>query len=121
MAPETIRVLLVEDDPTDAEYTRAMLAQIRDVQVVVRWVTTGADGLERLRSGDHDVALVDYLLGSDNGLDLIRQATELELDTPMILLTGKGSREVDLEAQRAGAADYLAKGRIDPDSLERAL
>lgn len=121
LAPQTIRVLLVEDDPTDAEFTRAMLAQIRDAQVVVRWVTTVADGLERLRSGDHDVALVDYLLGPDNGLDLIRRASELELETPMILLTGKGSREVDLEAQEAGAADYLAKGRIDPDGLERAL
>lgn len=121
MAPDTIRVLLVEDDPTDAEFTRAMLAQIRHAQVVVRWVTTVADGLERLRSGDHDVALVDYHLGQDNGLDLIRRAAELELDTPMILLTGKGSREVDLEAQEAGAADYLVKGRIDPDGLERAL
>lgn len=121
MTHPIIRVLLVEDDPTDAEFTRAMLTQVRDAEIVVRWVTTVDDGMERLRSGEHDVALVDYLLGSDNGLDLIRRATELELGTPMILLTGKGSREVDVEAQQAGAADYLVKGRIDPDGLERAL
>lgn len=120
-APETIRLLLVEDDPTDAEFTRAMLSQIRHAQVVVRWVTRLDEALDRLRSGEHDVALVDYHLGAENGLDLVRRATRLELPTPMILLTGKGSREVDVEAQEAGAADYLVKGRIDPDGLERAL
>lgn len=121
MSPDTIRLLLVEDDPTDAEYTRAMLSQIRHARVEVRWVTRVEEALDRLRSGEHDVALVDYLLGRENGLDLVRRATALELRTPMILLTGKGSREVDLEAQEAGAADYLVKGRIDPDGLERAL
>lgn len=120
-ASATIRLLLVEDDPTDAEFTRAMLAQIHHARVEVRWVTRIGEALDRLRSGEHDVALVDYQLGTENGLDLIREATALELATPMILLTGRGSRDVDIEAQQAGAADYLVKGRIDPDSIERAL
>ncbi|MBT8338320.1 MAG: response regulator [Gemmatimonadetes bacterium] len=121
MDPETIRILLVEDDPTDATFTQAMLTRVRDAVVEVTWVATVAEGLEALRIGRFDVALVDYLLGRENGLDLVRSASEMDLNTPMILLTGKGSREVDFEAQAAGVDDYLVKGRIDPDSLERAL
>ena len=121
MDPETIRILLVEDDPTDATFTQAMLTRVRDAVVEVTWVSNVAEGLEALRVAQFDVALVDYLLGKENGLDLVRGATDLDVDTPMILLTGKGSKDVDLEALEAGVDDYLVKGRIDPDSLERAL
>lgn len=121
MATETIHLLLVEDEPTDAAFTRAMLEQVNDAVVTTHWATTTGEAIDELESGRYDVALVDYLLGDENGLDLIREALRRELDTPMILLTGKGSREVDLEAQQAGAADYLVKGQIDPAGLERSL
>ena len=121
MATETIHVLLVEDEPTDAEFTRAMLGQVHGAEVTLHWSRTLEEGLSELESGRYDVALVDYMLGPDNGLDLVREAVRRELPTPMILLTGKGSREVDLEAQEAGADDYLVKGQIDPAGLERAL
>ncbi len=121
MSTETIHVLLVEDEPTDAEFTRAMLGQVHGAEVTLHWARTFAEGLAELESGRYDVALVDYMLGPDNGLDLVREAVRRELSTPMILLTGKGSRAIDLEAQQAGADDYLVKGQIDPASLERAL
>ena len=121
MATETIPVLLVEDEPTDAEFTRAMLGQVHGAEVTLHWSRTVDEGLTELESGRYDVALVDYMLGSDNGLDLVREAVRRELPTPMILLTGRGSREIDLEAQHAGADDYLVKRQIDPAGLERAL
>lgn len=121
MFTETIHVLLIEDEPTDAEFTRAMLGQVQGAEVTLHWARTLGEGLIELESGRYDVALVDYMLGPDNGLDLVREAVRRELPTPMILLTGKGSRDIDLEAQQAGAADYLVKGTIDPAGLERAL
>ena len=39
----------------------------------------------------------------------------------MIMLTGRGSHAVDVEAMKAGASDYLVKGRVDPDVLERSI
>ncbi len=121
MHPDPLRVLLVEDEPTDAAMTQAMLRQVRGEDITVHWVATFTEGLAELGSRRHDVALVDYLLGSANGLDLLREAVRLEVETPIILLTGQGSHEVDVEAQEAGAADYLVKGRIDPAGLDRAL
>src|SRR5690606_16021945 len=63
----------------------------------------------------------DYRLGAQNGLDLIREASDREVTTPMILLTGQGDLQVDLQAMAMGAADYLVKGQIDAQLLERAV
>src|SRR5262245_44812293 len=69
----------------------------------------------------HDVYLVDYRLPGRSGLDLVREAAARGCAAPMLVLTGVGDREVDLLAMKAGAADYLDKGRIDEVTLERAI
>jgi FixJ family two-component response regulator len=69
----------------------------------------------------HDVYLVDYRLGEGNGLQLVREAVELGSAAPFIVLTGQGNREIDLEAMRAGAADYLAKSEMTAPLLDRAI
>lgn len=74
-----------------------------------------------LESGPHDVYLVDYFLEDRTGLDLIREIGRARSSRPVIMLTGKGDRSVDMEAMKAGAADYLVKGRIDPQALERSI
>jgi two-component system NtrC family sensor kinase len=51
----------------------------------------------------------------------MREAKKLGCQTPMIFLTGMGRHEIDLEAMGAGAVDYLAKGKVDPESLERSI
>ena len=63
----------------------------------------------------------DYRLGSRNGLDLLSEAVGQGCAAPMIFLTGQRDREIDLEAMRVGAADYLVKGRIDAEAMERSI
>ena len=65
--------------------------------------------------------LVDYRLGGRSGLELVRQELGNSAKTPIILLTGQGDHQVDVEAMNAGAADFLVKDRIDASSLERAI
>src|SRR5437660_3190035 len=77
--------------------------------------------MEVMERNHHVVYLVDYRLGGRNGLDLLREARERGCRGPIILLTGQGEREVDLEAMKAGAADYLIKGQIDAAQLERSI
>src|SRR4051812_3056008 len=69
----------------------------------------------------HDVCLVDYRLGAQNGIDLLRAALSRNCQAPIILLTGQGEREIDLEAMQAGASDYLVKGQLEADLLERSM
>jgi diguanylate cyclase (GGDEF)-like protein len=117
---DAVRVLLVEDDEDDYLLTRDMLADC-GAGFTVDWVNTRVAGLERLREGDYDVALVDYRLGKETGVDLLRDACARVCRTPVIMLTGENNRETDLEAMHAGAADYLVKGRVTGDLLERAI
>jgi PAS domain S-box-containing protein len=121
MTPTSIRILLIDDEESAFVMTRALLDQIPDPRMELDWASSFQDGLERVGEERHDVCLLDYFLGSETGLDLLRAARSQGVRTPIILLTGKGSREVDLEAMRAGAVDYLQKGMTDPEPMERAL
>lgn len=118
---EQLQVLIVEDDEDDYFITRRLLAKATGVECHLDWARTFDDGLERLTSLGYDVALIDYRLDARNGLELLRKANQLGSETPMILLTGQGDLRTDLEAMAAGAADYLVKGQIDSQLLERSI
>jgi PAS domain S-box-containing protein len=114
-------VLLVDDDLGDYEATRAMLGQIHGPPVTLSWASSYDEAVDGLTSGEYDLFLVDYFLEDRTGLEFLAEARERRIRTPIIMLTGRGSRSVDLEAMRTGAADYLVKGSIDPDVLERTI
>jgi len=116
-----IRVLLIEDDEDDYVITRELLSEIPGERYSLDWAKTFAGGLEEIARNQHDVALVDYRLGAENGVALLRAALERGCQAPVILLTGSGQHQVDLEAMQAGAADYLVKTQLRPDSLGRCI
>ncbi len=121
MDSKPIRVLLVDDDEEDYLVTWQLLSSVAGRKFHVDWVATYEAGLRSLMSGLHDVALLDYRLGPRCGLDLLREALQAGVRLPMILLTGQGDREVDLEAMQAGAADYVVKTWNNAAVLERAI
>lgn len=116
-----VKVLLVEDDEEDYFLTRELFAEIQSRRFQIDWVKNFVQGCEALRARPYDVALIDYRLGPDNGLDLLQGAVKEGCEAPIIILTGQGEREVDLQAMSAGAADYLVKGRLDSGLLERSI
>jgi two-component system cell cycle response regulator len=121
MPDQPVRVLLVEDDEDDYVLTRALLIEGFGARLVMDWATTRTTGLAKLLDGEFDVALVDYHLGGETGIDLLRAARARGSRTPVIMLTGQNDRATDLDAMHAGAADYLVKGRVTGDMLERAI
>ena len=120
-ADVTPRVLLIEDDEDDYLLTRALLAEVFGGGFTLDWVTCWSRALAVIAEARHDVYLVDYRLGERNGLDLVREAIDLGSAAPFIVLTGQGNREIDLEAMRAGASDYLAKSEMTAPLLDRAI
>ena len=121
MANELIKILLVDDDEEDYIITREVLSEIEDWRFDIEWVANYDAALEVIDTSQFDVCLVDYHLGARNGLQLLSEVINNGCKTPMILLTGQGDREIDIQAMEAGAADYLVKSRIDAFLLERSI
>ncbi len=69
----------------------------------------------------YDVAVIDYMLGSRDGLSLLRELRGRGTDTAVVILTGHGAEDVAVDAMKAGAADYLSKAMLTVESLERAV
>ena len=118
---EKIRALLIDDDQGDFVFTKGLLSQITHPTIELDWVPTFEEGQDAMAQGAYDIYLVDYFLEDRTGLDLLREAARHQLQAPVIMLTGRGNREVDLKAMQAGAADYLVKGQIKSEDLERSI
>jgi len=119
---EVLDVLLIEDDEDDYLITRALLSKAESIDCNLDWARSFDEGLESILSSRYDACLVDYRLGARTGLDLLQEVNDRGgVETPIILLTGQGDLEVDLNAMAAGAADYLSKERIDAPLLERSI
>ena len=116
-----LKVLLVEDDEDDYVMARAWLSKIKEYDIDLDWVTSYEEAVQAIRSKSYHACIADYRLGVHSGIDLIREAQALGFFAPIILLTGQGDRNVDKAALEAGAADYLVKGKIDADMLERSI
>ena len=116
-----IKVLLIEDDEDDFILTRDLCDDIRTWRFELDWVRTYDAGLSAALANRHDVCLVDYRLGANNGIELVEAALHGGCQLPIILLTGLGEHEVDVAAMRAGAADYLVKQRLSTTQLERTI
>jgi len=115
-----VQVLLVDDDEDDYTLTRDLLAE-SPTNFELEWVATYEAALAQIDQREYDVYLFDYRLGERNGLELLREAVNRGCQGPIILLTGQGAQEVDMEAIKAGAADYLDKSQISSPWLERSI
>jgi FixJ family two-component response regulator len=84
--------------------------------------TAAQKGLQVLITNDYDVALVDYDMPGENGIDLIIRALEKGCVTrPLIMLTSMQDRMMDEKALRAGAMDFVNKQEINKVNLERSI
>jgi diguanylate cyclase (GGDEF)-like protein len=121
MSEEVIRVLLIEDDEDDYILTRDLLSEIPNTQYSLAWAAIPEVGWEAIEKQAFDIYLLDHHLGALNGLLLLERAKSNGIQVPIIVLTGQDDRQTDLDAMRAGAADYLVKGQITPQILERSI
>ncbi len=121
MEPPVVRVLLIEDDEDDYILTRDLFAEIKSGVYRLDWQRSYDVALATVLRGEHDVYLVDYRLGGKTGVDLLQEAASQRYRAPFILLTGEAGEQTDLQAMRAGAADFLIKGQFGAPMLERSI
>ncbi len=116
-----VKILLVDDDEDDYIITRDMLREARRTVCQLDWAPTFEAGRDAIMRKEHDLYLLDFRLGKHTGLELLTLVAGECCKAPVILLTGQGDHDADIEAMRAGASDYLVKGGIDAPLLERSI
>ncbi len=121
MVIKRLNILLVEDDKDDYLIIQNLFSHIRGLQCNIQWVSSYSEALKCIDNLDQDVCLIDYRLGDGNGLDLLRKVRANGCIKPIIILTGQGDLDVDMEAMEAGASDYLVKGELNAQVLERSI
>jgi signal transduction histidine kinase len=106
-----VRILLVEDSPSDAQLLQESLSQTSAGQFDFTHVESWADASQRLRQQPFDVMLLDLSLVDVTGRETFLRARAEAPDLPIVVLTGDASETVGLEAVRHGVQDYLIKGQ----------
>ena len=115
------RILIIDDDEDDFFITSEYLRQIEEHKLAISWCYKFQDAIDHVRNRNFDIYFVDYRLGAKTGLDFLKEAIRLGCEEPIILLTGKGNKEIDVEAMQVGATDYLVKTDLNADKLERCI
>lgn len=118
----SLRVLVVEHDPADAQRCVYEL-QKAGFQVHADVVATPGGFAARVGSQPYDVVLADYELPGWTGLEALRALKNTGAEIPFILVTGTLGDERAVECVKQGAADYIVKHNLDrlPTAVRRAL
>ncbi len=116
-----IKILIVDDDEDDFFITSELITEIDPNMFQIEWTYRYKEALEHIEHQKHDIYFIDFFLGGKTGLDLLKDAVKYDSDVPMILLTGKGNRDIDKEAMKIGASDYLIKSELTTEKLERCI
>jgi PAS domain S-box-containing protein len=115
------RILIIDDDEDDFFITSEYIRQIEEYDLVIDWCYKFNEAVQHLKNHAYDIYFVDYRLGAKTGLDFLREAINSRIEEPIVLLTGKGNKDVDIEAMQMGATDYLIKTDLTVDKLERCI
>jgi CheY-like chemotaxis protein len=121
MSPH-LRVLIVEDEPADAELIKMALAAAH-IEISYEITDTLAGCQQLLQTHTWDVVLSDYRLKGFTAYEVLALLQQLEQQIPLILITGSLGEEAAVECIKAGMTDYVLKDRLFrlPVALERSL
>ena len=113
-------VLLIEDNPGDADLVRLRLIE-GDSAVSISSASRLADGLASMAKEPPSVVLLDLNLPDSHGADTFRKVLEQAPSVPVVILSGQDDEVLAMKALHQGVQDYLVKGDITSNHLERAM
>ena len=116
-----IRILMVVDDLGDIRLAEEMLTASDTNQFSLEHVGSIKHALENIAQHRYDVLLLDLSLPDGHGLSNVSQIQALAPGLPVIILSSVRDEQLALQAVKAGAQDYLVKGRGDAHLLTRAI
>lgn len=101
-----MRVLLIEDDPTVSKSIELML---KSENIVCDATNIGEEGIEIAKLYDYDIIILDLMLPDIDGYNIIQRLRKINVNTPILILSGLNNIEDKIKGFGLGADDYLTK------------
>ena len=114
-----LRTLSIEDSDTDYHVIESVVKAF--VNLILLRTKTIAEGLYLLKNDPVDLVLVDFFLPDGTVMDLMRKMDAEGIETPVIVITGKGDEMIATQVIQAGAFDYLPKDQLNEKNLSQAI
>lgn len=116
-----MRILIVEDSDAEAFLIETLFRNTDTFAGELVHVADVEDARTQLQTGNFDIAFIDHFLGTETGTSVIRSAGGRKCQTPMVLMSGLGTQDVEAEALDAGAVDFIDKDTLSSELLSRTV
>ena len=121
ISPQSVKVLLVEDNPGDVRLISELLSEYGDQFRLERQVTRLTEAEEAVETAEVDIVLLDLSLPDSEGFQTFERLLSHGRNLPILVLSGVDDESMALRMVHAGAQDYLVKGKFDAQLLTRAM
>jgi signal transduction histidine kinase len=116
---DSVVVLLVTQEKNDYLLIQNLLLEIQHTHFAVERATSFEEASDKLDTLRHNVALIDYKIGTRTVLELVTRFAQSNV--PIIVLTEGDDQSAPLKAIQAGAMDYLIKDHLNATLLEKSI
>ena len=118
-----LRVLVLDDDEVDFLAVKRLLLSVEQPVYEVHFSDDVESAIGSMSSNAHDAYILDYRIGPESGIDILKKAKQNGCNKPILILSGIASRQdqVDQHAIRSGADDFLDKDSLTGERIDRAI
>ena len=118
----TYGILVVDDDADFRESIQRLLWVVSETLPARAFESgRGDEAMSVLKKEDIDCMLLDQRMPGGTGVEWIARFLEADPELAIVMVTGQGDEQTAVQAMKNGAADYLVKGAIRAESLQRAI
>ena len=116
-----MKILLIEDNVTDADFLRASLRRSKAEEIELTHVTTLKEGSISLRKDEFDIVLLDMGLPDGNGMECVEAVQAADPEMPIVVLSGQDDEDFAVSILNKGVQDYLVKWEGKGRVIMRAI
>lgn len=114
-------ILIIEDNPADIRLFKEYISESGLADSRIHASSTIEEATELLDTHFFDIIVVDLSLPDAHGLEALYMSNQHFRRLPVVILTGTDDQDIAKKSIQEGMQDYLIKGKIDVDSLERSI
>ena len=121
ISDDNIKILLIEDDETDARLVKIYAGAIPNAQIIVDWVKSTTEAREKLQSGQYDLCIFDFWLRTHTSMPLLKDLRAAHETLPVIILSHMTNEHMLEQSVGSGAIYVLGKNELSVSSLATAI